>query len=237
MKKKPKTREIQRTNRKQIDANSKRLHDLYTIDVYHTQKNLLPDLVQMRAQLAKNTNQRMRELEKAHLDFYAYDIAAEYLKNHRPQGNKLRFSESTNYLSGKGDTAALKREITILQNFLTSESSTVAGQKRIEAKRIATFADWKPKGYKGNFKGIDLSHEAKTKQFYRFLNSETFKRLRKSFSSEQIFQAYKNGSVEGSKNQRKIQKAMKDYVESSEKKSVKGLYEAVNASVIPNSAN
>lgn len=237
--KRPKTREVQTRNKKNQANTKKELQDLYTLDVYHTQKALLPDLNEMRARLAKNANQRLRELEKANLDFYAYDRVADYLRTHRPEVETVRFSQSVNYLSGKKNEAALKAEIAKLQDFLTSESSTVAGQKAIEARRIATFGNWKPSSAKNrkNYKGIDLSREASTKQFYRFLNSETFKKLRKSFSSEQIFQAYKNGSVDGSKEQRKIQKAMKEYADSSEKKSIKGLYESVGATPIPNSAN
>lgn len=213
------------------------LMELYLLDVYHTNKNILPDLEQMRARLAKNANQRLRELEKAGLDFYAYDKAANYLRTHRPESGAVRFSQSANYLSGKENQAALKHEITVLQDFLLSESSTVAGQKAIEARRIQTFGNWKPKGARANFKGIDMSREAGTKAFYRFLNSETFKKLRKVFSSEQIFMAYKNGSVDGSHAQEKIQRKFKEYVESSERKSIKGLYESVGATPIPFSSN
>lgn len=237
MAKRSKATDVQRTNRKNEARTKKSLNELYTLDVYHTKKVLLPDLAEMRAQLAKNTNQRLRELEAAGLDFYAYDKVADYLRTHRPEADKVRFSQSKNYLSGKESEAALKAEISTLQSFLTSESSTVSGQKRIEARRIATFGNWKPKGARGSFKGIDLSREASTKQFYRFLNSQTFKNLRKVFSSEQIFRAYKEGSVDGSRNQRKIQKAMQDYIESSEVKSIKGLFEKVNANPIPNSSN
>lgn len=237
MAKRSKATDVQRINKKNEARTKKSLNELYTLDVYHTKKVLLPDLAEMRAQLAKNTNQRLRELEAAGLDFYAYDKVADYLRTHRPEANKVRFSQSKNYLSGKESEATLKAEISVLQAFLTSESSTVSGQKRIEARRIATFGNWKPKGARGSFKGIDLSREASTKQFYRFLNSQTFKNLRKVFSSEQIFRAYKEGSVDGSRNQRKIQKAMQDYIESSEVKSIKGLFEKVNANPIPNSSN
>ena len=241
MAKRPKTRTIQQTNRNLPYRTTKELEELYLLDVYHTQKNLLPDLNKMRARLAKNANKRLRELEDAGLDFYAYDIVADYLRTHRPETDKVRFSENPKYLevtaNNKDNLAALKTEITKLQAFLTSESSTVQGQKRIEARRIETFGNWKPKGSRANYKGIDLGKQAQTKQFYRFLNSETFKKLRQTFSSEQIFTAYKNGSRDGSKAQRKIQKAMKDYAQSSEKKSVKGLYESVGATPIPNSAN
>ena len=237
MAKRSKATDVQRTNKRNEVRTKKSLNELYTLDVYHTKKVLLPDLAEMRARLAKNANQRLRELEDAGLDFYAYDIVADYLRTHRPEADKVRFSQSKNYLSGKESEAALKAEISKLQAFLTSESSTVSGQKRIEARRIETFGNWKPKDVQANYKGLDMSKQAQTKQFYRFLNSQTFKNLRKVFSSEQIFRAYKEGSVDGSRNQRKIQKAMKDYIESSEVKSIKGLFEKVNANPIPDSSN
>lgn len=237
MAKRSKATDVQRTNKKNEVRTKKSLNELYTLDVYHTKKVLLPDLAEMRARLAKNANQRLRELEDADLDFYAYDIVADYLRTHRPEADKVRFSQSKNYLSGEESESALKAEISKLQAFLTSESSTVAGQKRIEARRIETFGNWKPKDVQSNYKGLDMSKQAQTKQFYRFLNSQTFKNLRKVFSSEQIFRAYKEGSVDGSRNQRKIQKAMKDYIESSEVKSIKGLFEKVNANPIPDSSN
>ena len=207
----------------------------YTWDVWHTKSTLLPikDLESFRRSLAKVANNRLRELEKNNMDYYAYDVVADYLRSQGKKG-KIRFQETAKPM----DQLATRREIQLLQNFLSMPSSTVAGQKRIEAKRIETFGNWKPKGAKGkNIKGIDLSKQAQTKIFYEFLNSKAFENLRKFYSSEQIFRAYKDGNIGGSKSQKKIQDAMMDYVKNERKPSVKGLYEAVGASVIPNSAN
>lgn len=207
----------------------------YTWDVWHTKSTFLPikDLESFRRSLAKVANNRLRELEKNNMDYYAYDVAADYLRSQGKKG-KVRFQEGKKPM----DQLATRREIQLLQNFLSMPSSTVAGQKRIEAKRIETFGNWKPKGAKGkNIKGIDLSKQAQTKIFYEFLNSKAFENLRKFYSSEQIFRAYKDGNIGGSKSQKKIQDAMMNYVKNERKPSVKGLYEAVGASVIPNSAN
>ena len=207
----------------------------YTWDVWHTKSTLLPikDLESFRRSLAKVANNRLRELEKNNMAYYAYDVAADYLRTQGKKG-KLRFYEGVKPI----DQLATRREIQTLQNFLSMPSSTVAGQKRIEAKRIETFGNWKPKDKKNSkMKGINLSRQAQTKIFYEFLNSKAFENLRKFYSSEQIFRAYKDGNVGGSKSQKKIQNAMQDYVKNERKPSVKGLYEAVGASVIPNSAN
>ena len=207
----------------------------YTWDVWHTRSTLLPikDLESFRRSLAKVANNRLRELEKNNMAYYAYDVAADYLRTQGKKG-KLRFYEGVKPI----DQLATRREIQTLQNFLSMPSSTVAGQKRIEAARIETFGNWKPKDKKNSkMKGINLSKQAKTKIFYEFLNSKAFENLRKFYSSEQIFRAYKDGNVGGSKSQKKIQNAMLDYVKNERQPSVKGLYEAVGASVIPNSAN
>lgn len=202
------------------------------IDVYRTSPSLLEDLNEMRRSLAKQANNHLRALENAGLDFYAYDVAADYLRLQGKKG-KLRFSES---LNPKG--VDLRHEITVLQGFLSMPSSTVAGMKRIEEKRIETFGNWKPKAQKNNkkYKGIDLSKQAQTKIFFKFLNSEGFKNLRKFYSSEQIFKAYKEGNMQ-IKNQKKLQQSMTDYIENTQKKTIKGLYESVGAKPIPNSAN
>ena len=210
----------------------------YTWDVWHTKSTLLPikDLESFRRSLAKVANNRLRELENNNMAYYAYDVAADYLRTQGKKG-KLRFSEAKRNMKDV-DTFAVRREIQLLQNFLSMPSSTVAGQKRIEAKRIETFGNWKPKDKKNSkMKGIDLSKQAQTKIFYEFLNSKAFENLRKFYSSEQIFRAYKDGNVGGSKSQKKIRDAMVDYVKNERKPSVKGLYEAVGASVIPNSSN
>lgn len=203
------------------------------IDVYRTSPVLIENLDSMRRSLAKQANNRMRALEKAGLDFYAYDIAADYLRLQGKKKDHPRFSEQ---LNPKG--VDLRREITVLQGFLSMPTSTVAGMKKVEAKRVQTFGDWKPKAQKNNkrYKGIDLSAQAQTKVFYKFLNSEAFKNLRKFYSSEQIFRAYKEGNA-NIKNQKKLQQAMTDYVKTTQKKSIKGLYQSVGAKVIPNSEN
>lgn len=203
------------------------------IDVYRTSPVLIEDLNAMRRSLAKQANNRMRALENAGFDFYAYDIAADYLRLQGKNKDHPRFSEQ---LNPKG--VDLRREITVLQGFLSMPSSTVAGMKKIEEKRIKTFGNWKPKDKKNNkrYKGIDLSAQAQTKQFFKFLNSEAFKNLRKFYSSEQIFKAYKEGN-QTIKNQKILQKAMTDYVKNTQKKSIKGLYQSVGARVIPKSEN
>lgn len=203
------------------------------IDVYRTSPVLIEDLNAMRRSLAKQANNRMRALENAGFDFYAYDIAADYLRLQGKNKDHPRFSEQ---LNPKG--VDLRREITVLQGFLSMPSSTVAGMKKIEEKRIKTFGNWKPKYKKNNkrYKGIDLSAQAQTKQFFKFLNSEAFKNLCKFYSSEQIFKAYKEGN-KTIKNQKILQKAMIDYVKNTQKKSIKGLYQSVGAKVIPNSEN
>lgn len=136
------------------------------------------ELQAMRRQLAKVANQRMVRLERSRssvtgeaLTFGAYEKATEYLNRQ----DRNRFSE---VLGFKKNTNALKHEINVLQQFLSMKSSTVSGQKEIEARRIETFAK----------AGVEFQT---TKEFYDFLNSNDFKQLVNSgFTSEQIIDIY-----------------------------------------------
>lgn len=231
-----KKRKRHETHKINYNANLSK-NERYRIDLYRTASTLLPNLQSFRKSLAKVANNRLRELEAAGLDFYAYDIAADYLRTRLPEGKKkLRFSES---LKPTGSEKDIKHEITVLQGFLSMPTSTVSGMRKVEKKRIATFSNWKPADKKNNenYKGINMGKVAQTKVFYKFLNSKAFENLRKFYSSEQIFKAYIDGNISGTKSQKKIQQAMTDYVNSTQRKSITGLYESVGATPIPNSAN
>lgn len=151
--------------------------DAYRGGIYHE------DLRALRRTLAKTANQRMVRLERAesavtgekYSEFGAIEIAKEYL------GDRHRFSEQLNY----GDIAQVRRDIYALQTFLASKSSTVAGQKAIEKKRIETFSSGK--WGTGNHSAIA---DASNKQFYDFLNSKVFSELSGLFTSEQIIEYY-----------------------------------------------
>lgn len=133
------------------------------------------ELRELRRSLAKVANQRIVRLERAqsavtgesYASYGAIDLVNEYLKGRK------RYSESLKY----GTKHDVQRDIISLQTFIASKSSTVAGQKDIEKKRIATFEK----------KGV---HFASNREFYDFLKSSTFRELSKTFDSNQIVEFY-----------------------------------------------
>lgn len=120
------------------------------------------ELESMRRKYAKRANQRLLRLERAGMDYYAYDRAMLYLERTR---GKNRFSESKKY---QGSKQGLLRELDALTTFLGSKSSTVKGQKEIQKARTETF---RAKGY---------SIEQNERLFYNFLSSSAYKKLANS---------------------------------------------------------
>lgn len=147
------------------------------------------ELESRRSQLAKATNSRIRRLESARseisgerlIDARQFDITMQYLEDI----GKRRFSESKNQ-KGRSDFD-IKREITVLENFLAMQSSTVGGLRAVENKRVESFMA----------KGVP-EEVATSKEFYDFLNSETFESLAYSMlDSEDIIDFYSRAYEDG----------------------------------------
>ena len=165
-----------------------------TADVYRGSYSV-DELQRMRLALAKRANQRIVRLERGESKvtgekwntFGAVTEVYDYLN--RQKEGRTRFRETKSAIT---DTQKLKREITILQGFLGRKTSLVSGMQEIEQKRISTFESGKW-GTKWKKKGIPNKplHFASNKEFYNFLNSETFKGLVSSgFTSEQLVEQY-----------------------------------------------
>lgn len=191
----------------------------------------IKELQRVRRQLAKVMNQRMVRLENTKSSitgesytFGAYDLMSDYLRDK----DRRRFSE---VLAPKDmDKRALQKEIRVLQGFEELKSSRVAGMKEIENKRIQTFTQADPESKK------KALHEevVKSKDFYDFLNSQTFEELTKSFDSEKLVEEYDRYADQGiSKDE--IITALNEYVtnlKADEKISVKGVRRALKATTI-----
>ena len=121
----------------------------------------IEELEALRRKYAKRANQRLLRLERAGLDYYAYDRAMLYLERTR---KTTRFSESKTF---KGNKQALLRELDSLTTFLSSRTSTVAGQRSIEREKIKSFEN---KGY----------NVGDPRQFFNFLSSSAYKTLANS---------------------------------------------------------
>ena len=184
------------------------------------------ELQQVRRQLSKVMNQRMKRLEDAtspitgeKYTYGAYDIMQDYLKKEGRTGKAegLRFSETLS--AGGKSKAQLQKEIRILQGFEDMPSSRVAGQRAIEKKRIETFINPDPK--KTKRKGL---HESivSDKDFYDFLNSSTFEELSRSISSDIIVEEYDKAADRGVSRE-KIEEALEEYMQKADQLSITGI--------------
>ena len=210
-----------------------------TGDVYRGNYSL-SDLQQMRKALAKRANQRIVRLERAkslvtgerYNTFGAIVDAMEYLQRR----NRSRFSEQ---LKTTTDTNALRREVTVLRAFLERPTSTVKGMRDIERMRIETFES----GKWGTYKKTGIRNKpikfASTKEFYDFLNSQTFKGLIASgFTSEQIVDIYDSAreKAEDDTVVKEFENALKEYREQGNA-NLKDLKKRMNAKTLKGSGN
>ncbi len=86
-------------------------------------------LVSENRRLARLANSRLRSLEKAGLDMFAYDRAITYLKS---QG-RTRFSSK---FADQSDYKGMITQITELVNFINARSSTVANAREMLEKKL-----------------------------------------------------------------------------------------------------
>lgn len=212
-----------------------KLNETANVDVWRNSYSR-QELEAMHRQLAKAANQRMVRLERSKSDitgeaftFGAYDIATDYLE----AKGRNRFSETKEQKDL--DVFELKKEINVLQQFITSKSSRVGGMKEIEKERVSTF----------EAKGITF---ASNKEFYDFLNSNSFmylsgnqKKKDGSWSptiidSDTIIDMYQKARDSGATAEQ-IQQALDDFRKSKGKKSEKKLAKMFNKLRLKNSRN
>lgn len=181
----------------------------------------MDELKKVRRQLAKVMNQRMVRLEQAgsSVSGKAYTYGSyEQMQDYLGTKGRRRFSE---VLDPQMSKRALQKEIRVLQGFEQQKSSRVAGQKEIERKRIHTLVE-----------DLGLSENtASSKEFYDFLNSETYEKLSRSFNSEDIIEEYERASEVGV-SAKKIAEALKDYQQKSRRMSLKGMRKALSAKTV-----
>lgn len=149
----------------------------------------------VRRRIAKRANQRMVRLERSvskvsgeayHIG--AYDLAQEYLKEAKNTDRKrLRFSEKLSQRSADDfeDENEYRQyllyEVAKIQSFLTAKSSTIAGNRQIEEKRMKTFE--KKYGLSASVVG--------SKGFYDFITSSAYKFLdARTISSDKLLDLY-----------------------------------------------
>lgn len=184
----------------------------------------MEELVKVRRQLAKVINQRMVRLENTKSPisgesymFGAYDIMSDYLQ----ERDRNRFSE---VLNPKGMTKQdIQKEIRVLQGFEEMKSSRIQGMHQIEAARIKTFTS-------ANAGSTKALHEevVKTKDFYDFLNSTTFKEITEKIDSDKLVEEYDRAAARGV-SKADIVKALNDYSKRAKRISIKGMKRKLRA--------
>lgn len=183
----------------------------------------------IRRRLAKRANNNLRDLARNSSPitgevYNSYGAAVDALDYLKKRGRRY-FSEKETLTKNR---TVLKSEILRLQKFLIAPTSTSKGQRTIEEKRAATFEK----------KGI---HFGSNKEFYSFLNSDTFHGLVASgFDSETIVRAYDKMRKREKGDHEKTVSAMSNALESfraGEKTSVKNLWQHLDISPFDDSGN
>lgn len=122
--------------------------------------------------LTAQVNKNLRQLEKYGYNYGAYNDITNFTQIEY-ETNRLRKSKDLEY-----DWYAMSLQSQLAIKFLSNESSTLAGQREIEARRIATFKDI----------GVlpeDIT-KRKARNFLKFLGNE---------ESQQIIEAYGNSET------------------------------------------
>lgn len=116
--------------------------------------------------ISKVANERLRQLEKRGLTKNAYKYAQEYARKEiKPRYNiRHNTEQSLNYT------------LRALQRFITAQTSTISGYKRIQKSRQARLA---------RQLGTD-----DTEEVFRFLKSAEYATLKRMYPSEQILDEY-----------------------------------------------
>ena len=151
----------------------------------------LDDLNKLRVKLARRANSRLLRLEKRGLVGWAYKPAVRYTQ--KAYGSN-RFSTRKEI---SDDPFEVIEEVEEIINFLNAESSTVTGVRNIESRITETFRK----------KGLDVKNP---KDFFDFLNSETYKQSEKNLSSEQIQELF-DRAVGVGKTAMEIKQTLEDF--------------------------
>lgn len=185
----------------------------YTLDL--TDFKTAAELNAQRLKLARIANKRLRELEAAGRDYWAYDRAVNYTQRSR---GRNRYSVKKEW---SGTVEGLKQELEEIISFLNSKTSTVAGSIAVEDKIIT----------KHKKRGRTLSDPTR---FFNFLQSDMYKRLANKYISSEKIQDYYDRRVEDDINDEDIEAALKAF-EDDEIHDVAELFESAGYSLIDES--
>lgn len=190
------------------------------------------ELQKIRRRLAKRANNYLRDLSRNSSPitgeiYNSYGAAVDALDYLKKRGRRY-FSEKQELTKNR---VTLKAEILRLQKFISAPSATVKGQRAIEEKRVATF--------EGKEHPV---HFARNREFYEFLNSDTFHGLIQSgLSSETILEAYDEARVrEKNQSHETVMSNLSEALDSfrnGEKSSIKNLWTHLDCTPFDGSEN
>lgn len=163
----------------------------YSLDL--TDFKTAAELNTERLRLARIANRRLRALEAAGRDYWAYDRAVNYTQ--RSRGSN-RYSQKKEW---NGSIEGLKQELEELISFLNSKTSTVSGSKSVENQIIT----------KHKSKGRVLSDP---QAYFNFLQSDMYKKLANKYISSEKLQDYFDRRVEDGDTQEEIDNALQDFL-------------------------
>lgn len=129
--------------------------------------------VYVAKEASKQANRQLKELEKAKLTKFAYEVADQY--NEASGRNKNRFYTGGKFKNEKN----LNIHIQNVAHFLNSKTATPEGYEQINNERLEAFRR----------KGVAIP-QGKEKEFYDFLSSEQFRNLGKYADSNQIIETF-----------------------------------------------
>ena len=157
-------------------------------------------LYKRRQQLAKKANRRLRQLEKAGYDRWAYSRAMEYIEQTLGKGRK-RFSEKK---KKRVDRTRAASDVRNMEAFLNSESSTIKGQEEIINRREWTLMK--------RYTGLDMKTEEGRSDFYDFVDSLDFTSLDSVFKgmSDPIVQLYSD-AYDNEKAMKALKRSIKEF--------------------------
>ena len=164
----------------------------YSLDL--TDFKTAAELNTQRLKLARIANRRLRELEAAGRDYWAYDRATDYTQ--RSRGSN-RYSQKKEW---NGTVEGLKQELEELISFLNSKTSTVSGSRALENQIIT----------KHKSKGRTLTDP---QSYFNFLQSDMYKKLANKYISSEKLQDYFDRRIEDGDSQEVIVNALQEFLD------------------------
>lgn len=173
-------------------------------NIYNERYFTTEEIKRLIPRLADAANKRLRSLEKSNMHVNrrneyknAYAVAKDYL------GDRKSFSRSI-----QRNNQSLRREFHAIVDFMTSKSSTITGNKLIDAERRSRIENEISRRNKTDFKFTNEEWE----EFQQFLESSEYKSLKKTVDSKQIMEDFALAMSDDSEDYDDIMREYREYL-------------------------